>query len=164
MKAGGVEPSWRTLLGDDARAAYEAIRALASSGEGAVRLLARHLEPAAAIDAKRIDACLRDLDSDEFEVRKRATRDLEQLGDQVVPALERCLAGRPSLEVRKRVEQVLEKALAPNPQRLRQSRALEALERMGGDGARRLIEALAKGDPDARLTRDARAALLRMRR
>jgi WD40 repeat protein len=164
LQAGNVETAWRTLLGDDARAAYEAIRALASSPDGAVGLLARHLEPAAPIGAKRIAACLRDLDSDEFAVRQRATRDLEQMGDQVVPALERCLAGRPSLEVRKRVEQVLEKALAPNPRRLRQSRALEALERMGSDGARRLIEALAKGDPDARLTRDARAALLRMRR
>src|SRR5207248_203417 len=100
---------------DDARAAYEAIRALASSPDGAVGLLARHLKPAAPIDAKRIDACLRDLDSDEFEARQRATRDLEQMGDQVVPALERCLAGRPSLEVRKRVERILQKALTPNP-------------------------------------------------
>ncbi len=164
LKAGNVEAAWRTLLGDDARAAEEAIRALASSGEGAVRLLARHLEPAAPIDAKRIAACLRDLDGDEFEVRQRATRDLVRMGDQVIPALERCLAGRPSLEVRKRVEQILEKALAPNPQRLRQGRALEALERMGCDGSRRLMEALAKGDPDARLTREARAALGRMRR
>ena len=164
LKAGNVETAWRTLLGDDARAAYEAIRALASSPDGAVELLARHLKPAALIDAKRIAASLGDLDSDEFEVRQRATRDLEQMGDRVVPALERCLAGRPSPEVRKRVEQILEKALAPNPQRLRQSRALEALERMGCDGTRRLIEALAKGDADARLTRDAKAALMRMRR
>src|SRR5262249_52919156 len=133
LKAGNVEKAWRTLLSDDARAAYEALRVLATSPDGAVKLLARHLEPAAPIDAKRIDACLLDLDSDEFMVRERARRDLEQMGDQVVPALERCLAGRPSLEVRKRVERILEKALAPNPQRLRQSRALEALERMGCD-------------------------------
>jgi RNA polymerase sigma factor (sigma-70 family) len=162
LKAGNVETAWRTLIGDDARAAYEAIRTLASSPDGAVQLLARHLKPAVPIEVKRIDACLRDLDSDEFEVRQRATRTLEQMGEQVVAALERCLAGRPSLEVRKRVERIVEKALAPNPQRLRQSRALEALERMGCDGARRLFEALAKGDPDARLTGDARAALMRI--
>jgi hypothetical protein len=35
---------------------------------------------------------------------------------------------------------------------------------MGGDGARRLVEALAQGAPDAGLTRDARATLARMRR
>ncbi len=159
-----METAWRTLLGGDAKAAYEAIRALASSPDAAVQLLARHLKPAVPIDAKRIDACLRDLDSDKFAVREQATRDLKQLGDQAAPVLERFLAGSPTPEARRRVELVLEKALVQEPQRLRQIRALEALEWMGSDGARRLLETLAKGAPDARLTRDAKAALARLRR
>jgi hypothetical protein len=34
----------------------------------------------ALIDAKRIGACFPDLDSDKFEIRERAPRDLERFG------------------------------------------------------------------------------------
>ncbi|HWG45640.1 MAG TPA: sigma-70 family RNA polymerase sigma factor [Gemmataceae bacterium] len=163
-KAGDVDRAWQALAGDDAKAAYEAIRVLAASPDAAVKLLARHLKPVARIDTKRIEEFLRDLDSPVFADRERATTNLEQLGEQAVPGLKQFFANKPSLEARRRVEQILEKALSQNPQRLRQNRALEALEWMGGDSARRLIEALAKGAPNVRLTRDARAALGRMRR
>jgi WD40 repeat protein len=165
-KPGDVDRAWQTLAGGDAKAAYEAIRTLASSPDAAVALLARRLQAAVPIDAKRIDAWLRDLDSDQFAIRERAMSELEQQGDQTQAALERFLAGRPSLEARRRAEQLLEKArdVARDPERLRQLRALEALEWMDGAGARRLIEALAKGAPDARLTREAKAALEQKRR
>jgi hypothetical protein len=165
-KGGNVEQAWRALAGDDAKAAYDAIRVLAANPDAAVLLFARHLKPAVAIDTKRIEVCLRELDSDRFEDRERATRELEQLGDQAVPALERSLAKHPSLEARRRVEQVLEKVSgrSADPERLRQIRALEALERMGGEGARRLVAELAKGAPGARLTIDAKTTLVRMRR
>jgi WD40 repeat protein len=164
-KPGDVNRAWQTLAGGDAKAAYEAICALTSSPDAAVALLARHLKAAVLIDAKRIDACLHDLDSDQFEIRERAMRELEQQSDQTQAALERFLAGRPSLEARRRAEQLLEKArdVARDPERQRQLRALEALEWMDGAAARRLMETLVKGAPDARLTRDAQAALARMR-
>lgn len=160
-----VEKAWQSLATEDATIAYEAIRTLAASPDAVVKLLALHLKPAAPLDAKRIDVCLRDLDSDNFAIRDRATRELERFGEQAVPALERFLAGKPSLEARRRVERVLEKIRAQIPQgeRLRQIRALEALERIGDDDARRLLEALAKGSDDAPLTRDAKASLARMR-
>jgi RNA polymerase sigma factor (sigma-70 family) len=162
---GDVEQAWRRL-DSEAQQAYEAIRVLASSPDATVKLLSRHLEPSAPIDARRIDAWLRDLESDAFDQRERATRRLEQLGNQAVPALERLLADQPSLEARQRAERLLRKASdrSPGPERLRQIRAVEALERMGGAGARRLLEALAEGAPDSGLTRDARAALGRLRR
>jgi WD40 repeat protein len=162
-KAGDVERAWRDLLGDDAKAAYEAIRVLSASPDAAIKLLARNLKPA-PIDKKGIDAWLRDLDSDDFAARERATRELERLGEQAVPALERFLAGKPSLEARRRVELLLEKSHGPTPEHLRQIRALEALERIGDDDARRLLEALAKGTADTWLTRDAKASLERIRR
>jgi WD40 repeat protein len=162
-KAGDVERAWRALLGDDAKAAYEAIRVLSASPGDAVKLLAQHLKPAAPIDTKGIDAWLRDLDSDDFAVRERATRELERLGEQAVPALERFLTGKPSLEARRRVERVVGKSSDRTREHLRRIRALEALERIGNDDARRLLEALAKGATDAWLTREARASLGRMR-
>ncbi len=165
-RSGDMSEAWKSLAGEDAKAAYEAIRVLASNSDAAVPLLARHLKPAAPIDRKRIEASLRDLDSSRFEDRERAMGELQQLGEQAEPAVKRFLADRPSLEARRRVEQVLEKVsgLPPPPERLREVRALEALERMGSGDARRLVETLAKGAADARLTRDAEAALARMRR
>jgi hypothetical protein len=43
-------------------------------------------------------------------------------------------------------------------------RALAVLERMGGDDARQMLEALAKGEPDVALTEEAKAALKRLQR
>jgi hypothetical protein len=161
-----VDRAWRALSGEDAKAAYQAIRVLSSSPDTAIPLLTRHLHPVDTVNIKRIDICLRALDSDKFEDRDRATRELEQAGEQVAAALERFLAGRLPLEARRRAEQILEKVrdLPRYPDQLRELRALEALEWMAGDSARRLMETLSKGAPDARLTREARAALGRMRR
>jgi RNA polymerase sigma factor (sigma-70 family) len=165
-KPGDVEQAWRALAGDDAKAAYEAIRALAVSPDAAVRRMAQELKPAAPADVKHIQACLRDLDDADFAVRERATGDLERMGDQTAAALERFLAGKPSLEARRRAEHLLVKARGTilDPERLREVRALEALERVGTDDARRLLETLSKGAPDAGRTRDARRALERLRR
>ena len=43
-------------------------------------------------------------------------------------------------------------------------RALAVLERIGSDDARQLLAALAKGDPEARVTQEAAAALERLQR
>jgi WD40 repeat protein len=163
-KAGDVEEAWRALSREDPEAAFRAVGVLASSPGAAVPLLSRHLKPVAPIDAKRLETCLLALDSTEFADRERATQELGKMGDQAAAALERFLAGRPSVEARRRAEQALEQARELTGERLAEMRALEALERMGGDGARRLMELLAKAAPDAGLTRDAGAALGRMKR
>jgi WD40 repeat protein len=163
-KVGDLDQAWQALGGDDAKAAYEAIQVLASSPDEAVKRMIPHLKPAIAVDGARIDACLVNLDSPTFVVRDQATRELEQLGDQTEAALERYLAGKLSLEARKRAEQVLAKVRAPVPERLRRMRALEALEHMNSEAAWQLIEALTKGAPAAGLTRDAKRALARRRR
>ena len=50
------------------------------------------------------------------------------------------------------------------PELLRQVRAVEALELIGNVEARALLEVLAGGAPEARQTREARVALLRLKR
>jgi hypothetical protein len=124
------------------------------------------LTAAAAIPAEPISRWVADLDDNNFAVREKASRELAALGDYAVPELRRLLAGRPSLEARRRAEQLLERpsGLITNPGMLRSVRAVEMLERLGNSAARDLLAELAKGDVAARLTREAKATLDRLGR
>jgi hypothetical protein len=118
------------------------------------------LQPVAPVDAKQVAGLLADLDSEQFAVREKAMHQLEKLGDRVTTELRKSLAGNPSPEVKRRIEQLLEK---PNgADHLRMVRALETLEYIGMAEARDLCAALADGVADAPLTREARATLRRM--
>jgi hypothetical protein len=79
------------------------------------------------------------------------------------PLLRQALAGKPKLEVRRRLERLLASLEELSPHRLRLLRAVEALEYAGGSEARRLLEELAGGAPDAWLTREAKASLERLK-
>jgi RNA polymerase sigma factor (sigma-70 family) len=163
--AAAVASAWNDLAGADAVAAYRAVWRLAEAPAQSLPLLRERLRPATPLDVKRVEKLLADLDSDRFAERDRATKELERLGDQAEPTLRRFLAGSPSLEGRRRAEGLLARVEGPvtDPERLRQLRALEVLERIGGE-ARPVLKALAGGATDARLTREAKASLERVAR
>jgi hypothetical protein len=56
----------------------------------------------------RIGRLVRDLDSPRFKVRDRAMKELQQLGKEAVPLLKKALAARPSVELRRRAQILLE--------------------------------------------------------
>jgi hypothetical protein len=90
---------------------------------------------------------------------------LEGLGELAEPALRQALAGDPPLDLRQRLERLLALAAKPSPAgQLRPLRAVEVLELIGSPAARQVVEALARGAPDARLTGAARSAALRLAR
>jgi RNA polymerase sigma factor (sigma-70 family) len=159
-----LEALWGALAATEGKPAYDAILSLVAAPEPAVRLLREHLRPAAAM-AGDVNRLLADLDSNEFAVREKASAKLAELGEDAESALRQVLEGKPSAEVRRRVEGLLNKLerepLSGEP--LRQARALEALEHCGTPEARRLLESLAQGAPEARLTREARTALERLK-
>ena len=72
----------------------------------------------------------------------------------------------PSAELRVRAARLLDKfaGKVPAPDVLRRQRALEVLEHIGTAEARALLEEIARGAPEAGLTREAKAALLRVRK
>jgi hypothetical protein len=87
-----------------------------------------------------------------------------QLEEIALPGLREVLKGKPSPEVRRRVEMLvvrLEQLVPPGP-RLRALGALEVLEAIGTPEARKVLEGLAQGAPEARLTQEAKASLLRL--
>jgi RNA polymerase sigma factor (sigma-70 family) len=165
VRSGGLsvtspEALWAELLAADAARGYRAACVLAASPDG-VGLLGQHLLPAPVVDEHRVRKLLTSLDSGLFKERRQASQELERLGEAVEPALLKWLEGQPSLEVRQRLEQLLDKL---SSEWLRTLRAVEALELAGTPAAEKVLQALAGGAPEARRTREARAALERFTR
>jgi WD40 repeat protein len=160
-----LEALWADL-GGDAAAGFRAVAVLSRAPKQAVPFLGAQLRP---VTAKRLDSLIADLDSDEFAVREKASAALAALGREAEPALRKGLASGPSAEVRIRLEALLARLdkggpEAAEPRRLQALRVLEVLERINTSEARRLVEELAKGTPDAEPTREAKATLERMTR
>jgi RNA polymerase sigma factor (sigma-70 family) len=153
---------WTALANEDAAKAYGAVWSLVASPEQAVPLLRKHLRPVPRPDAAVVARLLADLDSDDFMVRQRATEELSKFGDAIVADLRRALAKRPALEVRRRIQQLLDQTHDWKADRLRDHRAIQALEHIGTPAAQEVLEALAKGAPGARRTEEAQAALRRL--
>jgi len=74
------------------------------------------------------------------------------------------LEGSPTQEVRRQATRLLDKLATLSGERLRHVRAVEALEYTNTPSARQVLEGLAKGAPEARLTREAIEALERLKR
>jgi hypothetical protein len=156
---------WNELGSDDAVKANRALWSLVAGQKHAVTFLAEKLPPVPR-DPKlpqRLAKLIGDLDSDEFEVRQSASAELAKLGALAEPALKAALAAKPSLEVRLRIELLLQKNEWPGMP-LQDWRALAVLERLGSEDARRVLQELAKGEPGARLTQEAKEALERLQR
>ncbi len=161
-----IAVSWADLAGDDANRGYAAIWRLANTPAESVPYLRERLRPVTEAQSKEIAALVIDLDSDDFAKRAEASGRLEKLGVDAAPALRQALEKNPSPELRRRVEQLLER-LDGQPlsgEALRTERALAVLEQAGTAEARNLVVTLAGGAPNAWLTRQARAAVGRTAR
>src|SRR5207249_2643624 len=140
------------------------IGGLAANPLAALAELNKHLAPLTADDAEPIRRLLRDLESRRFKLRDRAAQELAKTPAEWDYLLRDVLAGNPSLEVRRRLEPVLESPSFSqfSPALVRKLRAVQALEMIGSAEARKLISRLASGLPEARLTQDAKDALRRL--
>jgi hypothetical protein len=127
--------------------------------------LKERLRPAAASDSKKIARLITDLDQNAFTARESATKQLSELGELAEPALRVALNDKPSAEKRRRLEDLLKRLDASNsPELLRGLRAVEVLESFGTPEARQVLQTLAEGAAEARLTREAKAALERRKK
>jgi hypothetical protein len=162
-----LEALWGSLAGPDAAVAYRAIRALVAVPAQAVPFLGQRLKQVSAPDPKHLARLIADLDAEQFTMREKATRKLEGLGRLARPALKQALAGQLSLEVRRRIEALLQQLESSvlSPEELRGCRALEALEHIGTAEVRKVLEQLSReGSVPTFLARDALEALERLRR
>ncbi len=164
LKTDELDALWQELAGKDAAKAYRAIWRLVNAAEQSVPFLAGRLRKDIAPDSGRITRLVADLDAKRFGDRQRAMSELEKLGPLAKAALEQAHKANPSLEVRLRVEQLLEKisGLSMSAEDLRVWRALEVLEYIGDAAARRVLRGLADGAPGSTQTKEAKRALERL--
>jgi WD40 repeat protein len=167
---------FKNLAGDDAEQAYTSIWALSSARNKTISFLRDQSFP--FTDVKKIQRWIQDLDSNKFAERERASQELGLILDEAEPHLKKALKNKPSAEVRRRIDLLLEKRLAGAGRELQRLRVLEVLELVaapsadatrlanGADATRLaaidLLKKLAAGAPEARLTQEAKASLERL--
>jgi len=157
---------WQDLGRPSSLTARQALAALAETPAQAVPFLAERARlVSATVTPQRLAQLLADLDDRQFETRRRASEALEKLGELAEDALRAALARTPPLEVRQRLEKILAEIERQSqaPERLQGLRTVQALEAIATPEARDVLEKLAKGNSAARLTREARTALERLR-
>ena len=167
LTATELDASWRDLAGVDASKGFDAALTLsAGPAKQVVPYLRERLRPATrpAVTDDRLARLVRDLDDDAFEVRERATKELDGLGESAAPALRKALANPSSVEARRRLEELLDKLTAREipPEQIRSLRALRVLEELNTPDGRTILKDLAGGAPDDLLTQEAMAVLARL--
>lgn len=166
LKPEELEEHWRVLGDADAAKRWRAIWTLAACPQTA-SFLTTKLQPLPIVAAEQLKQLVADLDHDTFAVREKASRRLAELGEIADLSLQEALASRPSVEACRRIEDLLTRlkpldAVPPSEERLRALSGVTVLEYIGDEEARKVLQLLAKGAPQARLTREANAALLRL--
>lgn len=164
LNAEQISGCWTALANSDPAVAYPAIWKLTDAGEPAVALLRQHLKPAVDADFDKVRKLIKNLDDDSFEIRESASRELEKMGAGIQPAVRQALEARPTPEVRRRLETLLQTPAAVNhsPELLRQLRAISVLERIASKDARQLLTTIAGGVAHAPETQAAKSALERL--
>jgi WD40 repeat protein len=156
---------WAHLGARRAATAYRAIGGLAADPESALPVLAEGLRPVRPEDCEPVRKLLKGLDSKSFPARERAQRQLARLNADWEFLFQEVLLSKPTLEVRRRLEPLMgTPAMSQwSPEMVQQLRAVQALELIGNEQARRVLEKVAAGVPQARVTQEARAALKRLK-
>ncbi len=166
MSGDALKQQWDALADDDAAKAYTAGWELADRGEQTVALIRERLKPAKVADKAVVERLVAKLDAPAFADREAASKSLRELGDSAIPVLRVMLKAGLSAEAKDRVERLLAAAAEPVPSSglvRQQVRAVAILQRIGSEDARKLLQELAGGLAEARLTRVAAESLQSLR-
>jgi RNA polymerase sigma factor (sigma-70 family) len=165
QRAAAIGTAWDDLGRAEGKPAFAAQGRLLASPAESIALLGEKIKAAEPADPKRLARLIADLDSPVFATRQQATSDLKEIGSQAAPAVREAVKKADSLEVRRRLENLLDEwdNQIPGAAELRMLRAVEVLEWIGTLEARKLLAAWAKGAPGSRLTAAAEGALQRLK-
>lgn len=160
-----LDALWNSLASEEGPVGAKAVGRLQARPQEALPYLRLRLTVLSEADVRRIEQLVNDLDDPQFKVRDTAAKEIERIGEPAVPVLKRA-AAKGSTEVRQAAERLLKKigdgedpATSADTRRL--IRAVEALERIGGDEARSLLKDLARRGGKLVPVREAEGALKR---
>jgi hypothetical protein len=156
-----------SLLSDpDPAESDRGLWALAAAPELALAVLRERLLPTEMPNVARVEALASRLDSAEFRVRSAASEELRRMPESALPTLRQARQLAKSLEHARRLDEVIadlqSRSEAPGSMNVREFRALELLERIGTEAARKQIAAIAAG-ADSVVTYEAQSILARRR-
>jgi hypothetical protein len=115
-------------------------------------------------DAAALAKLIKDLDSDDFDTREKAEKELEKIGMAALTALQAALDSKEaSMEVKMRAKRLVEK-FKDNSPILQAQRGVEVLIALNTPESKALIETLAKGDENDLVVPVAKKALERMKK
>jgi WD40 repeat protein len=159
-----LRQAWTEMASDNAALSRQVVWKLIANPQGVAADLKNHV---ALVDVARIEKLFGDLDSDMFDERDAATKELEKYGRWLEGRLHEALEKLPSLEYKRRVEDMLKKldqagslTLAQEQRRLR--RAMMVLETIGDAPSVDLLQRLTKQAPEKAFRNEADTTLLRM--
>ncbi len=160
---------WNDLTSPDASKPRQALWKLVAGGDGSVSFLRTNLHPAVSpASPESIARLVAELDDPQFDVRAQAKARLLELAELAEPALLEAQKKHPSLELRQRIDQLLNVIVddrsRPSGDRLRGVRAIAILEQINTPAARQALRTLGGGAAAALLTRQAQDALARLKR
>jgi RNA polymerase sigma factor (sigma-70 family) len=155
---------WRDLA-EPAEWGYAAAWELLDHPAEAVELIESRVSPARPLDATAVKELVRKLGADSFREREESAKKLVALGDAVIPVIREVSGGNLSAEGKERADKVIAALTAGlTPDQLRLRRAVAVLEWSERPEAVDYLQKLAGGDPSARVSVDAKAALARLKR
>jgi WD40 repeat protein len=141
-----------------------ALKQMALTSKDTLPFLKKRLLQVARTES-RVQGLIADLGADEFKVRQKASRELEQLGADSALGLRLALRQPLDLEVRRRIEAVLNRVDRPGKTQTFDPRgirlALAMFEEMNTAEARQVLRDLASAGQST-IARDAAAALARL--
>ncbi|MCI0685238.1 MAG: WD40 repeat domain-containing protein [Gemmataceae bacterium] len=166
LTAAEWQAAWLDLGGLPDKA-FAAMGALRNEPKRFVPFLDERLAPIFQM-SKRLTQLLPDLENDRFEVRRKAARELHEMGELAIPFLENALQGKElKLESRRRIEHAIMRAqptaVGQHSVFAQLRRTIEVLEALGTPAAERRLRQLAKDTPHVRVRQDAQAALDRLK-
>jgi hypothetical protein len=126
-------------LSSDQEAVAQVEKSFTSNKEGTVRFLTERLRSASALEV-RYSRRIADLDSDSFDVRENASRQLEEAGPDAELALLLAAERKLSVEAQKRIGRILQKLTGEREEQIK--RLVIELEGKNAESARGQLQAL----------------------
>jgi len=159
-----LEQLWQDLQASNPQRAYQAIRVLVQSPSQAISLLRKKMPSATTTAQEEFKQWIGDLDSDSYQIREKATKQLIRSGELAEASLRQALTGALSPEARSRVTKVVDSlpTAPPHSSTLATIRSLELLEMIGTPEARQYIEELCQQRVDSIRQREATQSLKRL--